>query len=65
MINNQICFIILHLLPTANTPSGISLVTTDPAPIILHFPIFTPGITVLPAPIHVPSPTLTLPQSVQ
>ncbi len=45
---------ILHLFPTARTLSGISLVTTEPAPITLHFPTFTPGIMVVPAPINYP-----------
>ena len=46
----------------AITLSGISLVTTDPAPILHHFPILTPGIIIDPAPIKVPSPTSTSPQ---
>ena len=58
-------FIISHLFPTANTPSGISFVTTDPAPTTLYLPIFTPGITVVPAPIQEPSPICTFPQSVE
>ena len=45
-----------HGLPTATTPSGISLVTTLPAPITLPFPIVTPPQTVEFAPIHTSSP---------
>ena len=33
----------LHGLPAANTPDGISLVTTLPAPITVFDPIVTPG----------------------
>jgi hypothetical protein len=29
--------------PTASELSGMSLVTTEPAPIVQPFPIFTPG----------------------
>src|SRR4029079_16788384 len=32
-----------HGLPAANTPSGMSLVTTLPAPMTVFEPIFTPG----------------------
>ena len=36
-------------LPTATTPAGISLVTTDPAPMTLLSPMVTPGqMTTLP-----------------
>jgi len=42
-------------LPTAITPTGISLFTTLPAPIMLPFPIVTPPHTVALAPIHTSS----------
>src|SRR5690606_15402213 len=38
-------------------PSGTSLVTTLPAPILHRVPILTPGITTAPAPTRLPSPT--------
>lgn len=36
-------FITLHGLPTATTSDGISLVTTEPAPMVTLSPIVTPG----------------------
>jgi hypothetical protein len=39
----------------------ILFITVEPAPIVDHEPISIPGITVVPAPIQVPSPTFTLP----
>ena len=44
-------------LPAANTPSGMSCVTTDPAPMVEPQPILTPGKTVTLPPIHTLSPT--------
>ena len=48
--------------PKAVTPSGISFNTTLPAPIVAHFPIFTPCFMQVPTPIHAPSPMFTPPQ---
>ena len=42
--------------PSATTFSGISFVTTLPAPMTLPFPIVTPGSTMTPAPSQQPSP---------
>ena len=47
-------------LPAANTPSGMSLVTTLPAPTTDRGPIRTPGQMIAPPPIHVSSPISTL-----
>lgn len=47
-----------HGLPTATTLSGISRVTTLPAPITTLSPMVTPGMTCVPAPIHTLLPTL-------
>src|SRR5262249_20204933 len=50
--------------PTANTPSGMSLVTTLPAPITERAPTLTPGQMIAPPPTHTSSPTSTaLPDS--
>ena len=48
----MISLITLHGLPKAITLLGISLVTTLPEPIILFSPIVTPGLTIVPPPIH-------------
>ena len=45
-------------LPTATTLSGMSFTTTEPPPMTTFEPIFTPGITCTPAPIHTLSPTV-------
>ena len=52
-------FITLQGFPAATTLSGISLVTTEPAPIVTLLPIVTPGSIVTLPPIHTLSPTLT------
>ena len=57
-------FITWQGLPTAIVFSGMFLITTDPAPIVHHFPIVTPGIITEPAPIIVPSPIITFPHKV-
>lgn len=49
--------ITLHGLPTATLFSGISFVTTLPAPITQLSPIFTPGNTTTFPPIHTLFPT--------
>ena len=43
-------------LPTAIESSGISFVTTLPAPIMHRFPIVTPGQIIAPPPIQQSSP---------
>lgn len=53
--------IILAGFPPATEYSGISFVTTLPAPIIQYLPILTPGKMIEPAPINVPSPIKTFP----
>lgn len=45
--------------PYATENSGMSLVTSDPAPIVQPFPIVTPGRTVVPAPSQQSSPIVT------
>jgi len=45
-----------HGFPAANTPSGMSLVTTLPAPMTVFEPIFTPGQMIAPPPIHTSDP---------
>src|SRR5215472_7568056 len=53
-----------HGLPAANTPSGISLVTTLPAPITARGPIRTPGRMIAPPPTQTSDPISTgLPNS--
>jgi hypothetical protein len=47
---------IRHGFPAANTPSGMSLVTTLPAPMIAFEPIFTPGQMIAPPPSHTSDP---------
>jgi len=54
-------FIIFPVFPTTTQLSGMFLIITDPAPMIHHLPILTPGITVAFEPICVPSPIETLP----
>jgi hypothetical protein len=50
--------------PAANTPAGISFVTTLPAPMTDRSPILTPGQTMTPPPTHTSSPIVTgLPNS--
>lgn len=49
----------LHGLPNANTPLGIFLVTTDPAPMVTSSPITTPGIMMAPPPIQTLFPMVT------
>lgn len=51
--------------PTATLLSGISVVTTAPAPMIQLFPICILGITIAPVPSSVDSPILTFPASLQ
>ena len=46
-------------LPTATTLDGISLVTTDPAPIVTLSPMVTPGRMVTLPPIHTLLPIVT------
>src|SRR5690606_25000462 len=58
---NSFCFITLAGLPTTVARSGISRITTAPAPTVHHFPILTPCITQAPIPTCVPSPTITFP----
>ena len=38
-----------------------SLITTEPAPTVVHSPTFTLGINELPIPSNAPSPTITRP----
>ena len=52
-------FIILHGLPKANLLSGMSFVTTDPAPTVTLLPIFTPGMITTFPPIQTLSPIET------
>ena len=47
-----ISFLTLHGFPKAREFSSISFVTTDPDPITVLFPIFTPGFITTFAPIH-------------
>ena len=47
-----------HGFPAANTPAGMSRVTTLPAPMTLSEPMVTPPITRTPAPNHTLSPTV-------
>lgn len=51
--------ITLQGFPTAITLSGISFVTTLPAPITTLFPIVTPGRIIAPPPIQTLSPIIT------
>src|SRR3954453_7203457 len=46
-------------LPAANTPSGMSLVTTLPAPMTDFEPIRTPGQMIAPPPTHTSEPIST------
>src|SRR5262245_51118205 len=48
-----------HGFPAANTPSGMSLVTTLPAPTTERAPTLTPGQMIAPPPTHTSSPTST------
>ena len=48
--------IMRHGFPAANTPSGMSLVTTLPAPITVFEPTFTPGQMIAPPPTHTSDP---------
>ena len=57
----KLYLITLHGEPYATTLSGISLVTTEPAPMVQFFPIFTVFNMFVPIPIVVPSPMVTLP----
>src|SRR5205807_7379960 len=45
-----------HGFPAANTPSGMSFVTTLPAPITDLEPTFTPGQMIAPPPTHTSEP---------
>ena len=45
-----------HGFPAANTPSGMSLVTTLPAPMTDFEPIFTPVQMIAPPPTHTSDP---------
>jgi hypothetical protein len=47
----------LHGLPAHTIPGGISLTTTDLAPITAFGPMVTPGATNASAAIHAPRPT--------
>lgn len=47
--------------PNATTSSGISLITTEPAPMTAPVPIRMRSITVVPIPIQVARPTVTFP----
>ena len=49
----------LQGFPTATTLSGISLVTTEPAPMVTLLPMVTPGSMVTLPPIHTLSPMVT------
>lgn len=53
--------IIFAGLPTARLSSGISWVTTEPAPITTLSPIYTPGSIIVPAPIKTLLPICTIP----
>ena len=55
----SICLITLHGFPAANTPEGISRVTTLPAPMTVLFPIVTPGRIVTLEVTHTLSPMVT------
>src|SRR5215471_17685448 len=50
IVHSVISRITRHGLPAANTPSGISLVTTLPAPITARDPIRTSGRMIAPPP---------------
>ena len=53
-----------HGLPAANTPAGMSRVTTLPAPITVPDPIVTPGQMIPPPPTYTSDPIATgLPNS--
>ena len=53
-----------HGLPAANTPAGMSFVTTLPAPMTVFEPIFTPGQMIAPPPTHTSEPiSMGLPNS--
>ena len=50
--------------PNTKTLSGTSFITTAPAATMLQRPTFMPGIITDPAPIWLPSPTVTEPHKV-
>ena len=50
--------------PTTVALSGISLIITDPAPIVTFLPTLIPCIIIAPAPTPEPFPTVTFPQIV-
>jgi hypothetical protein len=53
-----------HGFPAANTPSGMALVTTLPAPMTHFEPILTPGQMIAPPPTHTSDPiSIGLPNS--
>ena len=54
-----ICLITLQGLPTAIELSGISFVTTEPAPMTQFSPIVTPGVMTTSPPIQLCEPTVT------
>src|SRR5215510_13004369 len=56
LIYSVISRMIRHGFPAANTPSGMSLVTTLPAPMTALEPIFTPGQITAPPPTHTSDP---------
>ena len=58
-INPYNLLITLQGLPTAITFDGISLTTTDPAPMVTLSPIVTPGKIVTLPPIHTFFPIVT------
>ena len=55
----QIFLITLQGLPTATTLDGMSLVTTEPAPMVTLSPIVTPGSMVTLPPIQTLFPIVT------
>src|SRR3954454_13486096 len=57
-VYSVISLMIRHGFPAANTPAGMSLVTTLPAPITVFGPIFTPGQMIAPPPTHTSEPIL-------
>ena len=58
-MSSSVIFLITRQgLPTATTSSGISFVTTEPAPITECLPMLTPGTTVTLPPSQAPSPIL-------
>ena len=60
-ISYTFSLITLHGEPYATTLSGMSLVTTEPAPIMEFLPILTVCNMFVPIPIVVPSPIVTFP----